>query len=504
MLRLVGVEVGDGRAAPVRALFATSTLVLAAACHGPPPADPSADAPPPAPASESRLSAPVQFDFEPVLERVEGLVPHTLGSLEDVRQAGLDPRKHYAFEAERGPFTVFAQGGLLHLRTTVSYAARAYYKPFLGPTLSAGCDKAPDRPRLVLELATPLTVTSDWHLRSRVRLLRLEPASTEARDRCDVGVVKYDVTPRVVEAARKALTRHLADIDRKIAGVDLRERFSGWWATLARPIRLSDGVWLLLAPERVAMGEVGGSGHVLTIPVTVDARPRIVTDPVPPAVDVPALPALGRAEPADGFHVLVDGVLDYAAASRALDRALALRTVATGGRTVIVDSVTAEPAPGGRLALTVAFAGDARGALRLVGRPVLDRARREITVPDLDFDLSTDDKLIGAYAWLRSDALRTFFREKAHLPVDPALERGRQLLLAGLNRRIGRSILIEATVGSLALRALYATRGGLIVRAEATGDAQVAIEPPPPRQPTERLAGTTPRAGAELVGAAVR
>ncbi len=492
MYRPVGPAVGRRC---TRALVPTVGLAFVAACHGPPPADPTTDAPPPAPAAESRLSAPVQLDFLPVLERVEGLVPRTLGSLADVHQAGLDPRKHYAFEAERGPFTAFAEGGLLHLRTTVSYAARAYYKPFLGPTLSAGCDKAVDRPRLVLELATPLTVTPDWHLRSRVRVVRLEPASSEPRDRCDVGVLKYDVTPKVVAAARKALTRHLGDIDRKIAAVDLRDRFAGWWGTLARPIRLSNGVWLLLAPQRVAIGDVGGSGHVLTIPVTVDARPRIVTDPVPPAVDVPALPALGRAEPGDGFHVLVDGIVDYTAASRALDGALALRTIASAGRTLIVDSVTAEPATGGRLALTVAFAGDAHGALRFVGRPVLDRERREITVPDLDYDLSTDDQLIGAYAWLRSDALRSFFREKAHLPVDPALERGRQLLLSGLNRRIGSAVVLQATVGALTLRALYATRGGLIVRAEATGAAQVAVQPPAPREPT---------AGVQLVGALVR
>ncbi len=477
-------------------------LALVGACHGPPPSDVTEGAPPPAPAAESRLSAPVQLDFAPVLERVERSVPRTFGSLAAVHGAGLDPRRHYAFEAERGPFTAFADGGLLHLRATVSYAARAYYKPFIGPTLSAGCDKGPERPRLVLELATPLAVTADWHLRSRVRLERVEPASAEARDRCDVSVLKYDVTPKVIAAARKALAKHLPDIDRKIAGVELRDRVNGWWGALARPIRLGDAVWLLLDPERVAIGEITGSGHVLTIPVSVAARPRIVTSPVPPSVDVPALPALARAGAADGFHVLVDGVIDYDAASRVIDRALSLRTLSTSGRTIIVDSVVVEPDAGGRVALTVTFSGDAHGSLRFVGRPVLDRRLRAVTVPDLDYDLSTDDRLLGAFAWLRSDALRSLFREKAYLPVDPALERGRALLLGGLNRRIGSSVVLQATVGSLDLRALYATRGGLVVRAEATGAATVAVEPPAPGAAGAQLAAGPAPAIREAAGAA--
>jgi hypothetical protein len=439
----------------------------------------------------------VDYDYSSVLQLVERVVPRKFGSLDSVRMAGLDPRKHYAFQAERGPFTAFADGGVLHLRTTLAYSAKAFYKPFFGPTLSAGCGKADERPRLVLELATPLTVTSDWHLKSRARVVRVEPASTGPRDRCDVSLVHYDVTPRVIAAARAAITKKLPDIDRRIAAVDLRDRFAGWWGTLARPIRLSDGVWLLLGPERVGMGQVSGSGHVLTVPVSVGAHPRIVTAAEAPAMEATALPQLDHAAPADeGFHVLVEGVVDYGSASRAVSLALGRRTLSGGGHAVTVEGVTVSAAPRGRLALTVAFSGDAYGTLRLVGTPVLDRERRVITVPDLDFDLSTDDALVNAYAWLRSDALRTTLRQKARVPVDPAIERGRALLLKGLNRQIGSAVSLSATVDSVALRALYATRAGLIVRAEARGRAALTVRPGAPRPAGSTVAGV---AGARAV-----
>ena len=461
-----------------RRVAAPWALAAVGACHGEPaPAGIRDEAPPPAPTVVSRLSAPIEYDFTAVLPLIERAVPRHLGSMDSVRRAGLDPRKHYAFEAERGPFTAFAEGDQMHLRTTIAYTARAFYKPFLGPTVSAGCGKGDERPRLVLELTTPLTLGPNWHLRSHAKLARLEAASALPRDRCSVTMLSFDVTARVIEAARSAIRRKLPDVDRKIAAVDLRDHFESWWALLGRPIRLSDGVWLILAPERVDIGQVTGQGHVLTVPVNVGAHPRIVTADAAPATELVALPPLGRATTSDGFHVTLEGAVDYGTASGAVANALANRRLTQAGRSVTVNGVSVASAGRGRVALTVAFTGDAQGSLRFVGSPVIDAARGEITVPDLDYDLETDAPLFNAYAWLRSDALRAAFREKARIPVALALQHGRSLLLDGLNRRIGGAVSLRGTVDSVAVRALYVTRAGLIVRAQASGQASLAVRP---------------------------
>jgi hypothetical protein len=135
------------------------------------------------------------------------------------------------------------------------------------------------------------------------------------------------------------------------------------------------------------------------------------------------------------------------------------------------------PGSKGQLALALTFSGDARGTLRLVGTPKYDAAHRQLTVPDLDYDIAVDDALIKSYTWLRSDALRTTFRERAHLPVAAVLTRGRELLLEGLNRKIGDAMTISATVDSVAVRGLYVTLDGVVIRAEALGRARVAVVP---------------------------
>lgn len=438
-------------------------------------APPDVGAPPPSAPALSRFSVPLEYDVTAVLRLVDQVVPRTFGSMDSVRTVNGDDRKHYAFEATRGPFTAFASGREMHLRATFAYRARGYYKPPLAPTISAGCGGDKERPRIVVELATPLTLTSDWHLVSHARLATIRPASTEGRDRCDVSILHYDVTDRVIGAARSAIVAKLPDIDRKVATVDLTPRVTEWWGLLSRPIRLTDSVWLTLQPELLRMGTVRGEARVLTVPVSLDARPRIVTGQQPSASPL-ALPPLAKDTVTDGFRIEMDGLVDYATATRAVTSALAGRRFTRAGRTVAVENVTVQPASRGRLLLSISFAGDATGRLQLIGTPRYQPAAGIVDVPDLDFDLDTDSKLVSGYTWLRSDELRETIRERARVPVEPALAKGRELLLSGLNRKLGDAVTMSATVDSVAVKGLYVTRDALVVRAEATGQARFAVK----------------------------
>jgi hypothetical protein len=440
-------------------------------------ADLPRSAPPPPPPALSRFSAPLEYDFTPVLRVVERAVPTHFGSLDSVKAVPGDDRRHYAFEADRGPFTAYADGNLIHLRATVAYAARGFYKPVIGPTVSGGCGGgAPEsRPRLLIEVATPLTLTADWRLESRAALVTVEPASATQRDRCDVTMLHHDVTPRVIESARAGITAHLADIDRRVSNVNLRQRFTALWALLAKPIRLRPDVWLELNPVRLAIGSVSGNVHVLTIPVTLAARPAVVTMDSAPSPPLPDLPPLGRDSSMQGFHITLDGQIDYATASRAVDAALEGKALTTAGRTLTVTSAVVTAADRGRLNLALTFTGSARGMLRFIGTPVYDSTSNEIAFPDLDYELRTNDSMINAYAWLRSDALRATLRSRAHVPVAGALEQGRALLLSGLNRHVGDAMDLSARVRSVAVNGVYVTRDNIVVRAEATGRAGVAV-----------------------------
>ncbi len=439
------------------------------------PAPPDA-APPPAPARASRLSVPLEYDFTAVLRLVDSIVPRTFGSMDDVKQMGDNDHRHYAFEAVRGPFTAFADGNLLHLRATLTYQARGFLKPVIGPTLSAGCGGGNDGPRLQVELATPLSLTDDWHLASRARVVSVQPVSTEQRDHCDVSILHKDVTPQVVDAARAGLTGQLSLIDHKIAGVDLSGHVAEWWGMLLKPIQLAPEVWIVLGPRRLSIGRMRGHSKVLTVPVSLEASPMIVTGRTEPVVPRTAVPPLGRDSSADGFHIVLDGVVDYGTASRELTAALSAKTFTQSGHTVSITSVTIRPQAKGRLGVSAVFAGDAKGTVHLSGTPRLDHAHDRIVVPDLDFDVQTDNPMLKSYTWLKSDALRKELRARARIGTGPVLARGKSLLLEGLNRKIGDALTMTATVDSVAVLGLFVTRDGMVVRAEARGQAGVSVK----------------------------
>jgi hypothetical protein len=456
---------------------AAAVVVLCWACQpggSRGPADLADVDPPPPPQTLSRFNVPIEYDFTPVMATVERLVPLKFGSLDDVRQVGSDTHRHYSFAATRSPFTAFVSGADVHLRTTLSYAARGYFKPVVGPTVSAGCGTGGTRPRLVVEVVTPLTVDSAWHLHSRARIARVERASAKDVDQCKVSIIRLDVTDQVVDAARKGLEAQLAQIDRRIAAVSLRDHASEWWASLNRPIRLHDAIWLKLQPARLRLGKITGAKQVLTIRAGVEAYPTIVSGAEPAMVSSP-LPALGGAPGTDGFDIVIDGNIDYPTVSRTLTGLLQGKTVTTNGRTVTVDSLTAAGRPGGRIELLLLFSGDAKGTLRLHGTPTFDRAIGEILIPDLDYDLDTDDNVVDAVAWVKSDDLRAMLRDRARIPVGPVLDRGKDILTAGLNRTVGESFTLAAKVDSVAVRDLYVRRPGIIVRAAARGKARVAV-----------------------------
>jgi hypothetical protein len=438
--------------------------------------------PPPPPQTLSRFNVPIEYDFTPVMATVERVVPKTFGSLDSVRPVPGDDRRRYAFVATRSPFTAFVTGSQIHLRTTLSYAARGYYKPVLGPTVSAGCGTGSVRPRLVVELVTPVTLDSTWHLRSKAQLAAVERASAKPEDLCKVSVMRFDVTDKVVDAARKGLEAQLTQIDKRIATVSLKDHAVDWWAALNRPIRLHDAIWLKLQPARLRLGRITGSKRTLTIQAGVDAYPRIVSGTEPAIVASP-LPALAGAPGADGFDIVIDGNIDYRTVTKTLTALLRTKTVTSGGKTAVIDSISASGRAGGRIELALMFSGDAKGTLMLHGTPKYARAINEIQIPDLDYDLQTDDNLVAAVAWVKSDDLRVMLRDKARIPVAPVLERGRQVLTAGLNRTIGTAIRMMATVDSVAVQELYVRRPGIIVRAAARGKARVSVIKPTAKRP---------------------
>ncbi len=421
------------------------------------------------------LGAPIVYDLGAILRDLEDAVPSTFGNLEERVPHPDRDRVHFAFDAERSPFEAEMRGDTARLTAVVTWRARAWYDPPVLPEVSTSCGTGDgDPPRAVITVRSPLTLDPNWVLRSEATVEAVEAYSEETRDRCRITLFNIDVTGTAMGAIRSALEGRASQIDDLVAEVDVRSRLQGVWHTLEEPVELTDDVWLLVNPQSVTRGRALGEGTVLTIEVGMGALPIIQLSGPPEEIRTD-LPELVDGEVAEEATIFIEGRAYYPEASRILNREIAEREVELSGRLIRIREVTLAGIGGGRVSLEVAFEGAARGRLFLVGTPELDTEQGEVHVPDLGFDLATQNLLVGGVAWLAHDRLLEFLRERARLPVHRIMEPAGEQLDRGLNRDLSDEVRIEGEVLSSRLLEVKALREALILRAEAEARATLHV-----------------------------
>lgn len=131
------------------------------------------------------LAAPVVYDLTEVLGDLEEEVPLTFGNLEERQDHPDRGSLAFAYDAEHSPFAAEMSGDTARLSATLEYRVRAWYDPPILPEVSVSCGtgEGEPRPRAVVELSSPLTLSRDWVLLSRTRVDRVAPASAAESDR---------------------------------------------------------------------------------------------------------------------------------------------------------------------------------------------------------------------------------------------------------------------------------------------------------------------------------
>lgn len=453
------------------------------------------DAPPPAvfagplnavpKVPESTIEALVTYKLGTAVDSLEAAVPRTYGDIEQRLPIASNTRASFGFTVSRTPFHAEFAGQTLTLSTDVEYQARVWYRPPIGPELSAGCGvgDAP-RPRVRAKVISTAELTPQWHLRTLTRLQRLEPYSDGPRDRCRVTVLRLDVTPRVIEATRVMLEQNLEKFDAAVSRWPVRAKFKRLWALLQRPIFLTEGVYLQIQPHSAELGSVGAVGQTVTARLRMIASPRIVTGVR--ADSIHPLPLLGAARDiGSGAHVVVEASFTYPVATALLRRSLVGRSIVQQGHRIRIRDLQLSGLGDGRVALGVTLAGRVRGKLYFTGTPIFDPDTRQVRVPDLDYDVGTEQMLVEGFAWLKGVDMRDFLREGARLPDSAVVGRLRGLAENGINRELAEGVTLSGRIHDAVGTSVIATTQEIRVRAVAEAEFKIAIDrgPSVPRPP---------------------
>lgn len=438
-----------------------------------PTAMPDVDSLPSLPASI--IEVPLSLDLTPILATIEKAVPKHFGDIDKRIVNPANKRMHFAFEATRDPFAIRLDGDTVRMSTVINYSGKGWYNPPLAPEISASCGKSNERPRARVEVVSPVRLSSEWKLRTHTQVRTVAAYTNTERDQCEVTLLKFDVTGKVVNAARDALEKNAPLIDSKVATIDLRSKFEEWWQVLQQPIRLTDTVWLALNPQSIHVDDASGKRKMLSTSVGLVAQPRIVVGKKPVVTPKPLPPQSHPEEDATGFHVLLEGVLAYDVASKLLTEELRGQKVGTAGQTIEVRNVRMFGLGAGRIALEVGFVGAAAGRIYFVGTPHYDYQGDRLYVPDLDYDVATENMIVRGMSWLKHDDLRDYLRNKARWPVGGLIKQGQAELIDGLNRELVPGVKLSGQPSGIDIVGVRAARDAVRVRARVDGHLRLAI-----------------------------
>lgn len=429
------------------------------------------------PIAPSVVDAPISYALSPAIEALELSVPRRFGNIEQRIPIPNNTRQAVAFAASRTPFVIRFDGRQLTLSTIVSYQGRGWYKPKIGPTVSASCGTNGEQPRVRVVVQSTIDIADDWTLRTKTRVRSVAPYSTAIRDQCRVTMFNIDVTDRIAQSIRPLLNKQLPAVDRKIAAFDVRSRVEHWYQLLGKGIRVKDSLWLLLSPSDIRLGGIRLSDTALIADVRLVARPLLVTGPQPPYTPH-RLPPLGplQAQIGDSAHLRLEGLLGYDVASNTLRTQLVGKHFSRMGRRIGVTSTRLYPLDDGRVALELGVDGALEGKAYFVGTPKLDTATRMLTVPDLDFDVATANALIAGLAWVKKGDLVSELRKRAQVPLEPIVEETRARVEHALNRQLADGVLLSGRVQTGRLIDVAAEPRWLVVRAEAIGSLGLGID----------------------------
>lgn len=273
---------------------------------------------------------------------------------------------------------------------------------------------------------TAIRVTEDWRLvsRTRLRFSWLEEPWVHLKTTVDHGRTPlHPLVDLLVRAKiRRLLATYAKRVDSTLERIDLRRYLETAWRRVHSPQRLASDppIWLSVDGVEVGVGPLQGDNDNMLLTPVVAARLRAHVGKQPVGSDAARpLPRNSGFTGRDYSEIQLPIVIEYAYLNALLkERVIGRAFEFKNGAKVTIKDVELFAA-GNRVVARVEFDADripsrliptASGTVYFSGRPAYDKATRQLTVQDFDFDVETQEYLHKAAAWLLQDT----FVERVH------------------------------------------------------------------------------------------
>ena len=435
-----------------------------------------APAPPPAsPAPPSYIAAPIHVDLAPLMAAAERNTPRVPPGVETwTNLPGMAMGSPaYRFNLYRDQLYFGLNGRKLTLHTTVNYWMEVglRMKDWVKGIGSCGLPPQTFR-RAILGISAEVGLTPDWGLD-----LKLTPEDPLRMEACQIGVLGYDITDKVLAGMKDAMAKAAQAMEQQVkASTLLRQRAESAWLQAQQPVELGPDLHLMMNPEKVRLASWVGQGKELIITPEIQVHPALILGPLPVAAPRPLPPLdLADAPVQPGFQLRVEVALPYAEASRQLAQQMVGRPfeTPTGAFDVERASMTVK---GALVYLQLGLKGRVDGTVTLVGRPVFDEVSGQLSLADLDYTLESRSWITSFGEWLFRSDLRQTLREKCSWFLDQSFKDLRAQATLGLNRSLSPELSMSGSIDQLRLERVEVLPDQFRVVALLVGQVQISLK----------------------------
>jgi hypothetical protein len=418
----------------------------------PAPSEPLVPVPAPPP---SRIVVGLKVPLETVRSSVDSQIPPSWAEWDAWIRP---PNACLKYQFNRGPISMsLAPGTAWHIDANVPghldlEACYSVNNHMCGPC--ASCSPDVDFP-----LSADVALSPDWRLDIALHNggARVRPCNIPIWNNVS-GHIADQVNPRIDAALESASATAQNAANFKPQGQAL-------WDLVSGPIRLADGVWLLMHPE-----SVWAQPNVLPLPyvavtVGLDAHPEIVLGPQP-AVTPGPLPPLQMGAGDGDFSVPIDIVETFANLSPILAGQIVGLKYTVGDKDLTIVGASVGGA-GSEAVIRVDVQGAVQGSLYLTGAPAYDPAK-DVLAADVDFTAATRGALAASAPWVLSTSLAQDVNDKVAWRTGNDVASIRDQLKAALNGSYG-PIKMMGRVSQPSVLGVYVESDAFLIRAMVHG-----------------------------------
>lgn len=311
---------------------------------------------------------------------------------------------------------------------------------------------------IALKYKTVISINPDWTLN-----VNTISDGHEWLSKPTIKIAGYDfpikyIADILLKSSQKLITEKIDDNIRNC--VDIKRNAEDIWIKLQQPISLDNNNqrWLCIKPIEISLLPLTGNNNSIDMTLALSSINEVIIGRKPIPNPISSLPRLNISNKLEQlFSIYINTDISYEIINSMSRAELTDRVFSRGRKKIIIKNIEIY---GGNdnVMVKLIVDGSLKGNIYLKGKPAYNNITSTIEVNELEFDISTKNKLVKAAEWLLHENLERVIESKLKYNLGDKIDDYSGLINESLNNNKSiKGIILNGKLESLDIDNIYIT-----------------------------------------------